>query len=535
MYLDIAHRYYNKVDLKANEEAYMKFSFDLLVQDAEEISYALTTTPNGAEIDGTGFDVELDDLPQDCQMSLKYVLTDTEGSGVSDGVQLAVVAYLRAGAKGWRITNPKVTLSNLALEFSELLPYWISPSVLMDVEVSRMTGVEYSQWLSSVTPPPQPPPTPMGHPLDGQTVTIGVIAPTVEGFGDVFEIINSAENSINYAYGNLDYDVTFDFIVECAEDSPELHLEKVQYFNSMGVNLLIAGFWSVQASHSLDYVNENGMLMFSPLSTSSYLAYEGDNLFRLCPDDTKSIPAMVQMMHSMGIQRIIIIHSNQGYINEKIDALEACCPEIIQATVPYGEFDANILEQAEEEAIDAGFEGDETAGILLLSGTEWESVVNTVDPVSHPIIYSKTWFSHEGILFDTEMSEVDPVKCSDLRLLSPISTAERSLYWEWFLSNVLQGNEDIDNYFDACLYDIAWIYAKSILMAASTDTETIKYIIPWNSGQHFGASGNGELNLAGDRYSSNYEIWGHGLEEGVYGWYGYGYYDHHLECMVWYD
>lgn len=155
--LDISHRYYGEIKLKGNEETYLRFLFNINVQDVGDIDYTLKTVPSESGIKGTSFDVEIARLPQGCQVSSKHVLTDTQGSGDIDGVQLAVVADMKAGPLDWAIKDPKITVSNIQLDFADVLPYWSSPMVLLDVEVTRMSQSEYLTWLSSVTPPTPPP------------------------------------------------------------------------------------------------------------------------------------------------------------------------------------------------------------------------------------------------------------------------------------------------------------------------------------------------------------------------------------------
>lgn len=100
-------------------------------------------------------------------------------------------------------------------------------------------------------------------------VTIGVIPATSQGYEDyityVDEIIEPDLNALAWDMGS---DLRFEFDVRDAQGQAAIHLESVQYLNSKGVNLVIGGMWSSQACASLSYCNDNGLILFSPSSTS---------------------------------------------------------------------------------------------------------------------------------------------------------------------------------------------------------------------------------------------------------------------------
>ncbi|MDH5791718.1 MAG: hypothetical protein OEZ44_05985, partial [Candidatus Bathyarchaeota archaeon] len=114
-----------------------------------------------------------------------------------------------------------------------------------------------------------------------KTVQIGVIAPN--GIDEYAAIISIANDDINDYMASKGLDYRFTYIIEDAQGNAALHLEQVQSFRSMGINLLIGGGWPVQAQASLSYVNDNEMLLFSPSGTLVDLSIANDNFFRLAP------------------------------------------------------------------------------------------------------------------------------------------------------------------------------------------------------------------------------------------------------------
>ena len=83
------------------------------------------------------------------------------------------------------------------------------------------------------------------------------------------------------------------------------------------------------------------------------------------------------------------------------------------------------------------------------------------------------------------------------------------------------------------LYDCCWICAKSVLISSALDTDTIKIILPYVAGAHYGVTGWCRLNEAGDRDPLDYDIWGVDILEGEPVWIVYGTYDKDRKTITW--
>ena len=77
-----------------------------------------------------------------------------------------------------------------------------------------------------------------------KTVEIGVIAP--DGVNEYAGIISIANSDINDYVASKGLDYSFQYVLEDARGQPAIQLELVQYFRSMGINLLIGGGWLSQ-------------------------------------------------------------------------------------------------------------------------------------------------------------------------------------------------------------------------------------------------------------------------------------------------
>jgi ABC-type branched-subunit amino acid transport system substrate-binding protein len=158
----------------------------------------------------------------------------------------------------------------------------------------------------------------------GTTVRIGYISSNTVGLEtSVPYLTEIIEPDLNEYADKLGYNTGFEFIILDAEGDAQTHLDQVMYLKSIGVNLFIGGLWSGQASGSLDYVNENDMLMWSSSSTGSWLAIENDNLYRMCPTDNVQGPAIAEAMGSYGVGAVVVIQRGDGWGYGLYDAMES--------------------------------------------------------------------------------------------------------------------------------------------------------------------------------------------------------------------
>lgn len=330
----------------------------------------------------------------------------------------------------------------------------------------------YAFPISAIVKPPRA--NPRGHPLHMQTVRIDVIVPGPDWLERIEPVFELATNSINNFCDKLEYNVDFEFLLEHADLNTATHLEKVEMFDDMGVNLIIGGFWSGQAQGSPEYVKENDMLMFSPSSTAPGLAEE-DNLFRLCPDDASEIRVTAKTLWSWGIEHVIILRQNGFWFEELADRFGDEFPLPVYGSVTYQvlypeesppEY-PDILERLDDadDLVDDAFDdcGDyDRIAILYLGFDEVtmiaESVFHEMLPgpiVRYPNLQIIRWFSNSWTALYQPLlganADVDGLKFFST-LITP---SPRTGAWNWFVTRYRHG-EDFGIYFyDALCYDIA--------------------------------------------------------------------------------
>jgi len=370
-------------------------------------------------------------------------------------------------------------------------------------------------------------------------VEIGVISSTttqLETLVPYYEQI--IEPDINAYCADLGLDVSFDFLLEDADGQVAIHLEKVQGFKADGVNLIIGGRWSSQASGSLSYVNENNMLLFSPSSTSPLFAIPDDNLYRMCPSDIGQASTISDMLWSWGIEAVIVIQRADAwadglyyYFEPAFTGEGGIILERLRYQVGVTEF-STYLQATEEIAASAVAEyGSEHVGILMISFAE--SVTMVSQAKDYPTLYSLYWFGTDGTALLQQMIDDAPVHADHIKIFSTLVAPDYSAEFYSLYDRYYDITSQPLGYYQAADYDIAWVIAKAVLESQSTDAYDVIAYLPTICGETHGVTGWCTLDENGDRHSSNYDIWGVGYSDDVCQNVKYGYYDCETGEVIW--
>ena len=379
-------------------------------------------------------------------------------------------------------------------------------------------------------------------PLEGMTLKYGDLYATTSELETGVPLAEEITlKDINAFAEQLGYDVEFEALIDESSGQAATHLEKVQGYKSMDVNLMIAGRWSSMAQAALSYVDQNDMLMFSPSSTSPLLAIPDDNLFRLCPIDTLQAPAMAEMLWSYGIEAVIIMQTGDAYGDGVYNILETeytdrggYIIERIRYAVESTEF-SNYLATAENLVKDAVEEyGEEHVGVLLVA--TGGSVTMATQAPDFPALYALKWFGCDSTSLVQQFIDDATDEADHLKVFSTnASPGESDKYNDLDVRyRALVGQQP--GYYVTTTYDLSWIIAQATLQSQSMDAEDIQPIIDDIANNYWGASGWCRLNENGDRYGSDYLIWGYGPNaEGEIDNVCYGIYLSGTGEVIWYN
>lgn len=378
-------------------------------------------------------------------------------------------------------------------------------------------------------------------PLDGQTVRLASIQSTTAGMEPTIpEFEDMIEPEINEFCAKLGYDVSFKWLIEDAQGQAAIHLEKVQSFKAMDINLVSGGGWSSFASAALSYVNENNMLLFSPSSTSPLLMIPDDNLYRMCPTDLVQAPAIAEMLWSWGIKAVIVMQRGDAWadgiyniLKPEFEARGGVILEKVRYAAEVTEFSSYLASMEDIAAAAVAEYGAEHVAVDIISFSEGVTIVTQAK--DYPTLYGLTWFGSDGSALTQQHVDDAPEESSHLVVLSTLAAPAASPKYTALFAVYKALTGYPFGYYTACEYDIAWVMVEAVLESQSTDASDVIPLLDKICYNSWGASGWNRLNADGDRYASNYDIWGFGYEpDGTPNHVAYGVYDGTTGKVIWF-
>lgn len=372
-------------------------------------------------------------------------------------------------------------------------------------------------------------------------VIIGVIPSTYNSYLNYFDYVEKIiEPDLNNLARSMGSDLTFDFEVRNADGQAAVHLEQVQYLDTLGANLIIGGMWSSHACASVSYCNDNGLILFSPSSTSPLPAIPDDNLFRLCPTDVKQAPVIADVLKSQGVEAVVLIQRGDSWadgiyesVKEEYESLGGNVVSRIRYPGESTEF-TKYLEDAEAAAVEAVNEyGWDQVAVELLSFSEAAAVLQQAE--DYPTLYNLTWFGSDGnynsqMLIEDAPGEVEHVKLYTFNPVLPNS--ETLLDVE---TRYLEGSDlPTLQFYTAASYDIAMILGKAVIEADTIDPDILKEKIAEVAYDYEGITGLCRLDEADDRATTNYGIFEYSTKNGELGCHQVGLYSD-LGEVTWFE
>jgi branched-chain amino acid transport system substrate-binding protein len=365
---------------------------------------------------------------------------------------------------------------------------------------------------------PGPTVTVTKNPLENAVLKVGdIVAQTnPDASFEKLLIDNIMAPDLNAYLSALGFGATASILLDDAQGTPSIHLEKVQSFKSQGVNIIHGGRWSSQASGSLSYMNENNMILLSSSSTSPLLRIPNDALFRTCPQDLIQGAANAEMWKSWGVKAVLVFYRidpwGEGLYQVMSTELPARGIELIErvAYAPETTDFASYLAHMDDLAAAAITKyGDKKfVGVQIFSFDEQITFLTQAE--SYPNIKDLIWISTEsGGRSQTYIDQVGAPLVPKRMFSSLMGAAESSDRWKSLDSRYTLATKQTASFYTGADYDGMWILYLSMLEAGSTDAADIKRIIRSVAYNFYGTTGWVSLDENGDRLAQVFDIWGY--------------------------
>jgi branched-chain amino acid transport system substrate-binding protein len=323
-----------------------------------------------------------------------------------------------------------------------------------------------------------------------------------------------AESEINNYTATLGLPVTFKFYYEDYETQPDVALTKVQSLYAQGVKIVIGGMTSGAMKTIDSYVDTNHILVIDGTSTAARqsVAPPGDYEVRVVPAAEAEGAALTAALLNKGYMNVAMVSSEDTYSLSIRDAFKSSFTAaggnlVSDITYSYpGTSDFTVVLNTLEQAVAPLLSAKTPVAVFA---NMWEDVavmLNQANSRNSPLL-SLTWFGPDTYSGDTVISKdagpvATKVKLISVQLASPVTTRSQKLTAE--LMTQMGQAPDV---YALATYDAAWIAALAILQAGRYDADAVKAALPTVAASYWGATGNTELNSAGDRVTMDMEFW----------------------------
>ncbi|HEY6405158.1 MAG TPA: penicillin-binding protein activator [Nitrososphaeraceae archaeon] len=367
---------------------------------------------------------------------------------------------------------------------------------------------------------------------------IGAIIPytgSLSSLGKTVKIaLEDAENEVNKHFEEMNPSSHFRLLMADSKTSPEGSLVAIKRLHENGARIIVGPATSTAVSAVREYANVNDIILLSYSSTSPLLSIEGDNLFRLVPDDTYQGKIIAQRMINDGIKTIVPLWRGDIYGNELYKSTKSNFEKLggkVEEGIKYqpytGKFATSLhrinfimwnedLEKLSKIVSDAVRKyGVKSVAVYAISFDEITPIL--IQSPLYEILEKVRWYGSDSIAqnhhiiknidsatFATKTNFSNP-------LYSLSSETEKSHALEEELERKLHEVGSIT--YPAIAYDSYWIAALSLDKNSTIDTDEGNFTKPFKellveTMESFeGMSGHIKLNKAGDRIGGTYDFW----------------------------
>lgn len=207
--------------------------------------------------------------------------------------------------------------------------------------------------------------------------------------------LDLALESVNY-YLQKD-NLQLQLVVENSNGGADTALAALQSLHAQGVTAVVGPMTSDEAAAMVGYANANDMLLVSPASTAVSLALP-DNLFRMVSNDTHQVEALIDLMVSQNVTRLLPVYLNDPYGRDFEQLVRANTRGIeVQSAVSY-EVNTTDFAAVVSRIISAAAALNPTTTAILLVGRDSDAVQIFSDAgVASPLADFK-WFATDSII-----------------------------------------------------------------------------------------------------------------------------------------
>ena len=309
---------------------------------------------------------------------------------------------------------------------------------------------------------------------------------------------------------------------------PTLALKAIKEFDRLGVKVIIGPQSSAEVAMIKPFADKHNILVISQGSTASSLAIAGDNIFRMCPDDSREAAAIVALMWHDGIRTVVPLWrddtGNQGLHDSVQTAFQNLGGTVTAGyryeptTTDFGAATAAINSQVAGAQL---VSSPSTIGVYLAAFDEVVGVFHSAQ--ADPTLAATAWYGSDGVALSAALvgdSEAAAF-ATTAGYPNPIFGLEDSLQSKWQpVANAIQARTGIEpDAYALSAYDALFIVDRASQEAGGPeDFHAFKAAFVHVADTYTGVTGSTALDAAGDRNSANFDFWEVQSQGSAYTW-----------------
>ncbi len=369
---------------------------------------------------------------------------------------------------------------------------------------------------------------------------VGAILPLTGSFSSIGKSVKvaleKAEYDVNKHFEDINSSSSshFNLLVADSKSSPEGSLVAIKKLHENGAKIIVGPAFGATVNAAKEYADANDVILISYSSTSPLLSIEGDNVFRLVPDDTHQGKIVAERMISDGIKVIVPIWRGGIYGNELYKSTKSYFEKLggeVEEGINYkphtGKFATSLhrinflmwneeLEKLSAIVSDAVKKyGANSVGVYAISFDEITPIL--IQSTLYEILGKVRWYGSDKIAQNHHITKnVDSALFAmKTNFSNPLYSIDSESKKSHDLKEVLekQLHEVSSITYPALAYDSYWVAALSLDNNSTfnhgdeNSTKSFKEIVLETAESFDGISGKIQLNEAGDRIGGNYDFW----------------------------
>jgi len=298
---------------------------------------------------------------------------------------------------------------------------------------------------------------------------------------------------------------------------PTRALDRLRTLAGEGVRIFIGPQSSSEVNALKVFADSAGVILLSQGSTAGALSIPDDNVFRLVPDDAAEGAAMVELLKEDGIETVVPLWredaGNQG-LHDAVERLFEAAGGTVTAGASYApgttDFTATLATIRSEIEAAAAQGGAETVAVYFASFEE-SAVAIFAAARADPAFAQVRWYGGDGVVQSSlVLSDADAADfAAATQFRAPTYGLDDQLLQEHAdLIDAIEARSGLPaDAFTLAAYDALHVATLAFADVGLGSISAYRSALLEQAAAYTGATGNTELNAAGDRAVGDYDFY----------------------------